>query len=208
MSRLISLIDQRFGRLLVLNRQPNKGNSTMWLCNCVCGKNVVVYGINLKRGLTKSCGCLHKEAIKEACGTHGMVDTPEYNSWTAIKSRCYNPKNPKYKNYGARGITMSDEWKNDFMAFYNDMGPRPSPEHSIDRKDNDKGYYKDNCRWATGREQNNNRRNNLLYEFDGAWKSLAEWCRVLEMNYHTVYQRIYRYGMSFEEAIVTTAVDK
>lgn len=205
MSRLISLIDQRFGRLLVLNRQPNKGNSTMWLCSCVCGNTKVINASSLKRGLTKSCGCIQKEAVREATGTHGMVKTPEYNSWTAIKSRCYNPKNHKYKNYGARGVTMSNEWKDDFMAFYNDVGPRPSPEYTIDRKDNSKGYFKDNCRWATGEEQNNNRRNNLLHEFDGQWKTLSEWCRVLEMNYHTVYQRIYRYGMSFEEAIVTTA---
>ncbi len=208
MSRLIDLTDQRFGRLLVLSRQPNKGNSTMWLCSCVCGNTVVVTAGNLKQGFAKSCGCLHKEVIKEVSGTHGMVNTPEYNSWTGIKARCYNPNHHKYKNYGARGITVCDEWKNDFMAFYNDMGPRPSSKHTIDREDNNKGYYKENCRWATDEEQNNNRRNNLLHEFDGQWKTLAEWCRVLEMNYHTVYQRVYRYGMSFEEAIVATAVDK
>ena len=94
---------------------------------------------------------------------------------------------------------MCDEWKESFEAFYRDMGPRPSNEHSIDRKDNSKGYSKDNCRWATKKEQNNNRRDNVYYEFDGEKKTLAEWCHELQIPYQRMYKLLER-GFSFEDA--------
>ncbi|BAW18975.1 hypothetical protein [Ralstonia phage RP12] len=132
-----------------------------------------------------------------------MAASTEYCIWSGIKKRCYNKNSRKYKDYGGRGITMCDEWRESFEAFYADMGPRPSLGHSIDRKNNDEGYSKENCRWATAEEQQNNKRSNLLHELDGILKTLTQWCRELEMNYHTIYQRIYVQGMSFEEAIVT-----
>lgn len=203
MSRLINLTDKRFGRLLVLSRRPNQGNSTMWFCSCICGNTTIVNGSSLKQSLTQSCGCLRLEAVKAATGTHGMVDTSEYDAWTNIKGRCYNKKNPKYKDYGERGITVSNEWRESFETFYYDMGPRPSTEHSIDRIENNESYSKENCRWATREEQGNNKRNNLLHDFDGQLMTLSRWCRELKLSYHTVYQRIYIYEMSFEEAIAT-----
>ena len=118
-----------------------------------------------------------------------------------MRQRCHNPKNKKYHLYGGRGITVCDEWKESFEAFYRDMGPRPSPEHSIDRRDNNKGYSKENCRWATLVEQANNRRDNLYFDFDGDRKTLTEWCREFGLNYNRIRYLILKKGISFEDAI-------
>lgn len=134
---------------------------------------------------------------------HGMRNTPEYEAWRAIKKRCYNKDHEHYDSYGGRGILMCDEWKGSFEAFYRDMGQRPSPEHSLDREDNDKGYDKDNCRWATWEEQNNNRRNNTKYTHDGKTLTLPEWSRELGIELHTLKNRIWQ-GWSFEETIGAT----
>lgn len=115
--------------------------------------------------------------------------TPEYGVWCHIKERCYNKNSPAYKDYGGRGILMCDEWK-DFVNFFNDMGQRPSENHSIDRIDNSKGYSPDNCRWATYKEQQRNRRDNLVILFDGVKASLAEHCERLGLKYQTVHRRI------------------
>lgn len=119
-----------------------------------------------------------------------------------MKNRCNNPKAGRYEDYGGRGITVCDEWM-EFEAFYRDMGPRPSKHHSIERRENDKGYSKENCHWATKVEQMNNRRNNILYERDGVTKTLAEWCKEKERKYRRVYYRMKRDGWSFEKAIDT-----
>ena len=115
-------------------------------------------------------------------------------------SRCYNEKNNSYLEYGGCGITVCDEWRESFEAFYQDMGPRPSQDHSIDRKENDKGYSKENCRWDTWEEQASNRRNNLFYDYNGVKRTLAAWCRELSLNYPTVYARL-QSGMPFEKAV-------
>ena len=200
MSNYIDLSGQKFGRLTVIERLFERRNhdyrSALWLCRCDCGNEVRTYAGYLKSGNTKSCGCLHKEAVTK----HGFRHLPEYNIWRGMLDRCYNKETAAYPRYGGRGITVSDEWKESFEAFYRDMGPRPSKNHSVDRKDNDKGYCKDNCRWATYEEQNNNKRSSVFYEINGVWKTLTRWCREKDIDYTTVRYRLAN-GVSLEDAL-------
>jgi hypothetical protein len=132
--------------------------------------------------------------------THGMSFSTEYNIWRGMLDRCYNEKDSAYHRYGGRGITVCDEWRNSFETFYADMGNRPSDYHTIDREQNDEGYSKDNCRWATYREQANNRSNNVHYEHNGKNKTLPEWCREFGLDIVIVKNRI-RIGWSFDESV-------
>lgn len=195
---MLNLSGQRFSRLTVtLRRKENdKFGNVMWECKCDCGSTVYVRAGSLKNGTTRSCGCLNKESVTK----HGMYLTTEYTVWCGIKDRCYSKNHTSFKDYGAVGIVMCDRWKNSFEAFYEDIGPRPSPSHTLDRRDGTKGYDKENCRWATPIEQANNTKRNVHYEFNGERKTLAEWCRELNLNYNTVFMRLER-GKSFEEAI-------
>ena len=204
MSKVIS-IGQRFGRLLVKEKPPerHRGYHVQWTCFCDpeyngCGKTTLVTSGNLNRG-TQSCGCLLREAVMKSKVTHGLTKTTEYRIWRGVVQRCHNENHDHYDKYGGRGIVMCAEWRSDFMIFLRDMGPRPSAKHTLDRKDNDQGYYKENCRWATVLEQQNNKRTNLYFEFDGEIKTLAEWCRELNLNREAMVYRI-KNGMSFEDA--------
>jgi hypothetical protein len=127
--------------------------------------------------------------MKTRFKTHGNSRLNEYAIWHLIKVRCYNKNNKAYYRYGGRGIVMCDEWRDSFMAFYEDMGNRPSKDHSIDRIENDKGYYKENCRWATRKEQQNNRRNSIRVVHKGVIRSLREISDITGINYNTVCKR-------------------
>lgn len=126
-------------------------------------------------------------------------NTPEWDSWRMMKTRCNNPKDQAYKRYGGRGITVCERWDT-FDKFLEDMGPRPTLEHSLDRKDNSKGYCKDNCRWSTKREQSNNRSDNHLITVNGLTLTITEWSRRIEVPKQTILSRI-RMGWSHEDAI-------
>jgi hypothetical protein len=156
---------QRFGRLLVqsLHSRDKKSNAR-WNCLCDCGNTKVVLGFHLKNGNTSSCGCYAAEfraALAKTADEERRTYT--HKSHTAMIGRCYNPKYPSYPRYGGSGITVCDRWrfgedgKTGWLCFYEDMGPKPTG-HSIDRKDNTKGYSLDNCRWATKQAQIANRR--------------------------------------------------
>ena len=143
-----------FGRLTV---QENLGGRKL-KCVCECGSITTVLDANLFRGNTSSCGCLHKEKTSAAKTKHNKTNTPEYKSWSMMKNRCLNPKAENYSYYGGRGIKICPEWTSDFARFYSDMGERPDPSYSLDRKDPNGDYTKDNCRWASRTTQANNRR--------------------------------------------------
>lgn len=208
MSVLINLIGKVSGRLIVLERHPEntKKKGSRWKCLCDpklggCGKTTIVSSWVIRHQTTRSCGCLLIERNKTyRTITHGLSYSREYQVWKDIKKRCYNENDKYYADYGGRGITMCDEWKDDFAAFYRDMGPRPSSDYSIDRKDNDKGYSKDNCHWATRIEQANNMRKNIFYTYNGKSRTLAGWCREYELNYQTSYARL-QSGWSIDQII-------
>jgi len=130
-------------------------------------------------------------------------DNNYYGTWGSIKSRCYNKNNKSYQSYGARGITVCDRWlgKDGFKNFMDDMGVKPTPNHTLDRIDNNKGYTPDNCRWATYTDQLNNRRNSRLIEYMGKTQTLAEWSLETGIGWHTLRQRIDRLGWSIERAL-------
>lgn len=134
---------------------------------------------------------------------HGMTKDPVFAIWRGMKSRCLNPNDTGYKHYGARGITICPEWQTDFMAFYRDMGPRPSPLHMIERKDNDGPYASWNCRWATREEQQQNTRQSRHFTYAGMTLSIAGWAKRLGLPYDRLYGRLAKRGWSVDRALTT-----
>jgi hypothetical protein len=153
---ITDLTGQRFSRLVVLGFGEARSYGTkIWICKCDCGNLANVSGQGLISGKTRSCGCLKTENAKTLFTTHGQSQTPEYRSWASAKNRVTNPNNAGWEDYGGRGITMCQEWLNDFQAFYDYIGPKPEPKikYSIDRINNDGNYEPGNVRWATRYEQ-------------------------------------------------------
>ena len=163
MGKLVNLIGNRYGRLVILERDQSKplasgGRRVYWICECECGSVISRTGHDLKDGSIKSCGCLNREQAASVKYSHGKHNSPTYYSWQAMKSRCENPRNWKYNQYGGRGIKVCDRWRNSFINFMQDMGERPSG-YTLDRIDPNGNYEHNNCRWATPKQQANNKRN-------------------------------------------------
>jgi hypothetical protein len=162
------LTGQRFGRLVAIRRVGKRNGFYLWFCQCTCGESHVVRTDNLRNGRISSCGCLLRESRRESGNrsrrhghTSGRNHSPEYDCWRNMKARCLNPGKTSFNYYGGRGIQVCDRWLSSFENFYADMGPKPTPQHSIDRIDPDGDYGPSNCRWATKSEQSRNQRRNL-----------------------------------------------
>ena len=158
--RAYELTGRRFGRLEVIGLGPRKGAKRRWVCRCDCGQLALAHTHDLMTGRHTSCGCYQREVVT----THGASTkqhnyrSPEYRAWIAMKGRCYNPATTRFAYYGGRGVSVCDRWRHSFSDFLADMGPRPSPDHSVDRIDANGHYEPTNCRWATRAEQHANMR--------------------------------------------------
>lgn len=205
MSELIDMIGKKIGRLTVVERAENtKQGTTQWKCICECGNEVVILGSNLRQGRTKSCGCYQKECAKKRITTHGETKTRLFTVWQKIKDRCYNENHKSYKDYGGRGISMCDSWKDSFEAFRDwAIENGYSDDLTIDRIDVDGNYEPSNCRWVTQKEQQNNRTNNHLLTYNGETKTMAQWADEVGLPYHTIVARINKYSWTVEEALST-----
>ncbi len=199
MPKRLELKGKIFGRLTVIELAGTRNHQTYWKCKCDCGNEVTVVGYDLKSGHTKSCSCLQKDINIKRSTVHGLWGTPAYISWSHMIQRCTNPKDKKYKNYGQRGITVCPEWF-EFNNFYRDMGECPQGL-TIDRKDNNKGYYKENCHWATSKEQANNTRRNHFLTFDGKTQTISQWAREKNINCGSLVNRIDTYHWTIERAL-------
>lgn len=202
--RFKDLTGKKFGRWFVLGL-TSRHRPVLWACRCDCGTERSVSGVNLKSGTSTSCGCRHAEVMRSRA-THGAAGTPLYDVWSGIKARCQNPNHESFGNYGGRGITLCARWSNGenglsgFECFVADMGIRPSPRHSIERKDNDGGYGPENCVWATRHTQARNRRNNHMVAFRGERVCLFDALRAIGLDDTTYYRRIAR-GWSEDRAL-------
>lgn len=186
------LTGQRLGHWTVIGESHRSGKVVYWTCVCDCGNTSVVAGAELRNGHSSQC---------RSCGSssHGCHSLPEYKIWMGINCRCHCKNASGYERYGDRGIGICEEWKS-FEIFFRDMGPRPSPAHSIERIDNDGDYCKANCRWATRTEQMRNMSRNHLITYQGQTLCLQEWSDRLGINKATLRKRLDR-GWSVERAL-------
>lgn len=204
----IEMIGRSFTKLTVIKfigyRQYKTHRDKIWLCRCSCGNETTAIGYSLRHGGKTSCGCKRKEELGARRRTHGMTNTPEYRVWSYMLTRCYYKKHKHYNNYGGRGIGVDINWRgpNGFKQFYTDMGPRPSPKHTIERVDNNLSYGPDNCIWLERRLQARNQRKTIWLEYAGQRRSVAEWAERIGIPRPTLHNRI-RSGWSPEKVITT-----
>lgn len=192
---------QRFGRLtLVEKAQERRYNETWWVCRCDCGQAITARQLFLKRGNTRSCGCIRKEQCRERTQTHGMTNTPEYHVWCGMKKRCNDPKDSHYHRYGGRGIRVCERWARSFEHFIADMGRRPTWRHSLDRIDGDGDYAPENCRWATPKQQGSRTSRVQHLTVDGVTRNLSEWAEQVGGTRTIIRKRLAR-GWSLKRAV-------
>lgn len=214
MPNFIDLTGQRFGRWTIIGRAPTRHTKSgsripMWNCVCDCGVKREVRAQHLKSGATKSCGCLkseiNSEQIKKVTEdkvkrTGGHSREPLYNVWNAIRQRCHNKNHKAYAGYGARGITMCDEWLNDYMAFKSWMVQNGYKKGlTVDRLDNSGPYAPWNCRLATQKQQQNNKTINIVLTMKGETHTLKEWAESLDVNYLKAWKLYRKRGLIGDE---------
>ena len=174
-------------------------------CKCKCGFEKDFQFSSVKSGLVKSCGCysaeIHSERMRKQMKTHGLTLTPEYNTWCSMKKRCLKTNHESYKYYGGRGIFIEEKWINSFESFLKDMGNKPTKSHSLDRINNSMGYSKDNCRWATKKEQCRNLRSNKLVTYMGETKCISEWSEILKIPRAKLSYRIVQAKWDIKKAM-------
>lgn len=200
------LTGKKFDRLTVIGLQPTETRKTYWICQCECGNLKKVRSDSLQDGTVRSCGCLKKEQDKinfdkgyahKTSKERGfkVAGTRLYAIWQGMKSRCYNKHNARYGRYGKRGIRVCDEWKEDYINFHNwAMENGYSEDVTIERINNDGNYEPSNCRWATIKEQCNNRSTNINITIGNSTRNLTEWCDIFKVDYKKIYARYQRNG--------------
>lgn len=195
----VDLSGSRFGRLTVeshagmVPRGPSKRTS-VWNCVCECGNLTVARQEDLRSGNTKSCGCIQREKARDRLHTHGQAKSQIYKLWIQMKQRCFNPNDDKFPQYGARGITVCDRWRDSFEAFVEDMGPRPKG-HSLDRTDNDGDYGPDNCRWASSRTQSRNTSKNIWVTHRGQRMVASDFADIMGISSKSLYKAMSKFGL-------------
>ena len=204
MGKFIDLTGQKFGRLTVIKRVDNsKMGRVQWLCQCCCGNETKVSSLSLRTQNTQSCGCLYNETRKTIRKSHGYKHSRLYKIWGNMKQRCYNDNVKCYKYYGARGIQVCDEWRNNFKSFYDwAMNNGYRDDLTIDRINVDGDYEPNNCRWATNEEQSNNRRNNHTLTINNETHTTKAWSNILGIPYSTIKSRI-KQGWTTENILMT-----
>ena len=199
MGQFVDITGLRFGRITVINLAgTSKNGKKVWNCVCDCGNSKQILSGSLLSGRTKSCGCFSVDNSREKATKHGYAYSNIYEIYKSMKSRCYNKNEKCYHVYGGRGIVVCDRWLSSVKLFAEDMGPRPSPSHSIDRIDNDGNYEPGNCRWATKKEQSNNNSRNHRIDFMGLNMTIQQWSEYTGIKRATIHSRIKR-GCSLEE---------
>lgn len=212
MSKIYDLVGQRFGRLVVLEKETQDIPKTSkpcvwWKCKCDCGNIVIVTTTRLVTGVTKSCGCYRADVSAKRLTTHGHGHRERlYGVWNTMKQRCYYSGSPSYENYGAIGITVCDEWLHNYDAFrtwalengYDETAKRG--KFTVDRIDISKGYSPDNCRLVDMQVQNSNKRSNVYLTFNGETSTLAEMARKYNINESTLRGRL-NSGWNLEDAL-------
>jgi len=200
MGKPIDMTGNRYGRLSVIEMSGyNNHNQRLWRCVCDCGNESEVIGFLLRQGQTKSCGCLLKESIAAVNYKHGKSKSQIWSIHRSMMDRCYLETSHAYSRYGGRGIDVCERW-HDFENFYADMGNKPKGM-SLERVDNNKGYFPDNVRWANSKDQANNRRSNVMLELNGKIQTMQQWCDELGLRIGTVWARLNVYGYSVEKAL-------
>lgn len=192
MPKCKDIAGQRFGRLVAIEISHTDSNrKAYWRCRCDCGTVKSIWLCNLSLN-TRSCGCLRNEVVAARSTTHAYASNgrkpSEYVTWERMISRCTNPNNIGFKDYGGAGVTVCAEWLESFVSFLSDMGPKPGKGFSIDRIDGRKGYEPVNCRWATAREQAENRKTSIIV--DGL--PLRRYCEKYNLSYGAMRQRLFR----------------
>jgi hypothetical protein len=196
-------IGKKFGRLTIVSEYWDRDRKTTYCKTiCDCGNTHIAQKGHLKSGNIKSCGCLVVDTNRKLLNRlkHNMAHTKQYSVWEHIKQRCGNKKCRNYKNYGGRGITYDPKWET-FEGFWEDMKEGYREDLTIDRIDNNGNYCKENCRWATKKQQQNNKRNNHYLEYNGEKRTISQWERKQGFNRNTIYSRLKR-GWSIKDAIL------
>lgn len=205
------ILNRKYGRLQITSDLGTRNHIRFVTAKCECGtiKEYRLASIATKsRTPTQSCGCLKRDVWAKIIYKHGLYSTKLHTVWGNIKKRCYWDKSKDYHNYGARGIRMHEEWKNDFKTFYDwSINNGWKEGLQIDRKNNNGNYEPSNCRFVSGKENCNNRRVTLFFDYNGERKCFSQWCKIYGLNRKLSHQRMNRDGISFDKLIELYGID-